>query len=608
MKFATKVFAITLGTSVFTATALSLLLYQALKEYQEQQFTESYQSKLKIIGDTLVQLEKSSDLIAQNAAYALQQLEKVQGLPTNESLTELAKSLHVAHIFATDRDGKFIRSTNGDPSQFKNTLFDYCDGYRGLISGVSPLQQTPILPSSDEVVPGPFKYTMIPSHDRSKILEVSIPLDFIGHTLLNAIRSDTSLIEIALYSPNDTLLGQVQSKSDLQNTTGTSHENSGDTRSFEQAVQASTEECCECEVKGIALTNEPYHYKLRVRVSTRELQTNLTQTKRYIGLALSLSLLIAIVAARAFSHRLLARLRLIATGIHQIQNSGDLSPPLSVTGNDEITVLGQQINQMAQSLQENQKLRLELEHARILTEVATQIAHDIQSPLAALEMAQKDLLSGSQDSEQLLKTAITRIQEITDDLRDRAKSQKTKPSRAEPTAISPEIRRILEEKKLEYRSNPRITFQYHESPGVTHLQARVVPAQLRRILSNLLNNAAESLDFGGEIKINLSPFPHQSPTGLKLQICDSGKGIPAELLPKIGVRGFSFAKEKGTGLGVFHAKTNLESWGATLAIESTSECGTTVTITLPLAKAQLQVPVAVVPVQNEPASPVTGVN
>jgi hypothetical protein len=61
--------------------------------------------------------------------------------------------------------------------------------------------------------------------------------------------------------------------------------------------------------------------------------------------------------------------------------------------------------------------------------------------------------------------------------------------------------------------------------------------------------------------------------------------MPAEILNNLGLRGKTFGKEHGSGLGLYHAKTTIESWNGYLKIDSAPNIGSTVSVVLPLAKA-----------------------
>ena len=94
-----------------------------------------------------------------------------------------------------------------------------------------------------------------------------------------------------------------------------------------------------------------------------------------------------------------------------------------------------------------------------------------------------------------------------------------------------------------------------------------------------MNNAVEAFDKGGTVALTLS-----RPDGRAvLEVEDNGKGIPPEILAKLGQRGETHGKTGGTGLGVYHARSTVESWGGSFKIESEPGKGTVVRIELPRA-------------------------
>jgi len=66
---------------------------------------------------------------------------------------------------------------------------------------------------------------------------------------------------------------------------------------------------------------------------------------------------------------------------------------------------------------------------------------------------------------------------------------------------------------------------------------------------------------------------------------DDGKGIPPEILSRLGEKGATFNKKGGSGLGLYHSKTTIEKWGGKLEINSELNKGTDVIIRIPKAKA-----------------------
>jgi two-component system sensor histidine kinase AtoS len=76
----------------------------------------------------------------------------------------------------------------------------------------------------------------------------------------------------------------------------------------------------------------------------------------------------------------------------------------------------------------------------------------------------------------------------------------------------------------------------------------------------------------------------RDPNGfVRINIQDSGEGVPPELLPRLFEPYFS-TKTGGTGLGLPIARKNIEEQGGHIEVQSKQGEGTTVTILLPEAR------------------------
>ena len=97
--------------------------------------------------------------------------------------------------------------------------------------------------------------------------------------------------------------------------------------------------------------------------------------------------------------------------------------------------------------------------------------------------------------------------------------------------------------------------------------------KIEGVLSNIINNAVQSLDGHGEIDVEISVDSEF----LIIKIKDSGPGIAEENLEKIFEPMFT-TKTTGTGLGLVICKSIVEQHGGTLSV---SNKPTTFTIKLP---------------------------
>lgn len=224
-----------------------------------------------------------------------------------------------------------------------------------------------------------------------------------------------------------------------------------------------------------------------------------------------------------------------------------------------------------------------------LTRQAAQVAHDIRSPLAALEVVSKNVAQLPEAKRILIRSAVSRIRDIANNLLDRQRVQATGGvdasvvhEAASPQLLSSLLDPVVSEKRLQFRSQSQIEIELRLDASSYGLFAAVQPVEFKRLVSNLVNNAVEAFGDGdGAVNVDLSSRDGRA----LVSVQDNGKGIPSEVLAKLGLRGETHGKVGGSGLGLYHARTSAESWGGSLEIASEIGKGTTTTVLLPLIPA-----------------------
>jgi signal transduction histidine kinase len=124
------------------------------------------------------------------------------------------------------------------------------------------------------------------------------------------------------------------------------------------------------------------------------------------------------------------------------------------------------------------------------------------------------------------------------------------------------------------------------------LMVSVDPVQLEQVLLNLLINARHAmLGKGGSLTIKAVGIEEQGiPTEARLQVIDTGAGIPEKLLPKIFQPFFTTkgtarrGEAKGSGLGLAICREIVEHHRGRIEVQSALGKGTTFTVYLPLAR------------------------
>ncbi len=105
---------------------------------------------------------------------------------------------------------------------------------------------------------------------------------------------------------------------------------------------------------------------------------------------------------------------------------------------------------------------------------------------------------------------------------------------------------------------------------------------LRQLLMNLLLNAIYFTPEGGSISIATSPDGVENAGWVRLDVRDTGAGIPADLIGKVFDPFFTTKPVgEGTGLGLTICHRIVEEHGGTIDVESEPGKGTTFIIKLP---------------------------
>ena len=103
---------------------------------------------------------------------------------------------------------------------------------------------------------------------------------------------------------------------------------------------------------------------------------------------------------------------------------------------------------------------------------------------------------------------------------------------------------------------------------------------LVRALLNLVRNALEATPAGGRVTLGFAR--DDDGATLVIDVADTGRGIPAELLPTIFEPFVTHGKQGGTGLGLANVRTIVEAHGGTIAVDSSPGSGTRFGVRLPV--------------------------
>jgi PAS domain S-box-containing protein len=188
------------------------------------------------------------------------------------------------------------------------------------------------------------------------------------------------------------------------------------------------------------------------------------------------------------------------------------------------------------------ELGRELQHARRLAAIghlAAGVAHEINNPLAVLQLGLEELEAGGdrQRVPELIGHA-ERIARIVSNLQTFAAPRPPERSRV------PIVELVASAKELAARMIEGVKLRLVVEPP--ELAVHVDRGQLEQVLTNLLTNAGRALRGSGTIEIEALAEGER----VRLQIRDSGPGIPAALLEQIFAPFVSAGERTGMGLGL----------------------------------------------------------
>ena len=254
----------------------------------------------------------------------------------------------------------------------------------------------------------------------------------------------------------------------------------------------------------------------------------------------------------------------------------------------ETQSLFSEVKKMASALEDNHNKLVASKTYEAMAKLASQVAHDIRSPLAALEMISGSLGELPEDKRLIIRNSINRIRDIANSLLNKNASiesdlaiqnEVVQTESFSNTLLGPLVDSIITEKRIQYRNQIGVQIDFNQSKDSYGLFAKIQPIEFQRVLSNLINNAVEAFkDNQGSVELIMGTN-HKNQ--IELTIKDNGKGIPADILSKLGKRGETYGKDNGSGLGVFHAMETIKSFQGSLEIDSKLGNGTKVSILLP---------------------------
>jgi len=197
--------------------------------------------------------------------------------------------------------------------------------------------------------------------------------------------------------------------------------------------------------------------------------------------------------------------------------------------------------------------------------LARGLAHEIKNPLVAIRTFAELLPERADDEEfrdsfaKIVVQEIVRIDDLVARLRGFPGSPAPRFQEVDLAYVLRETLALLRGEIERARIRIAMTLRHQTFPVLGD------PAQLTQLLLNILMNAVQAVDEGGQISIQLSQL--EEDRRVLLEIADTGPGVPAELLPKI-FESFVTTKAEGSGLGLAICREIAEAHHAVIRAEN----------------------------------------
>jgi signal transduction histidine kinase len=173
----------------------------------------------------------------------------------------------------------------------------------------------------------------------------------------------------------------------------------------------------------------------------------------------------------------------------------------------------------------------------------------------------------------ILRRSVSRATAIIQDLQGFAQLGET-------DLVSVELKRVIDDAALSIRSHvePEGPVELVIDIDAEPVVLKAFPTLLVQTLVNLLTNSVQALAGPGTVRV----IARRKQDRVRIDVVDSGPGIPPENLKKIFEPFFTTKGVVGTGLGLALAYAYVEKHGGTMEVRSEVGKGATFTIDIPL--------------------------
>jgi signal transduction histidine kinase len=254
---------------------------------------------------------------------------------------------------------------------------------------------------------------------------------------------------------------------------------------------------------------------------------------------------------------------------------------------DEVDRLGVYFNDMAKQITRQFSDLKKSDQVR--RELIANVSHDLRTPLATLHgyLETLELKFESLDPVQrkeYLDIALRqseRLGKLVSELFELAKLDSYETSVNNETFSIGELTQDIMQKFQLQAQKRKVQLSVNLQENIGLVMGDI--AMIQRVLENLLENALRHTPSGGRVSVSMKA----KADGIQVSIEDTGKGIPAQELPKIFERFYQLEKSRnndaqGAGLGLAICRRIVELHGSKLQVASELGKGTIFSFQIPI--------------------------
>ena len=296
--------------------------------------------------------------------------------------------------------------------------------------------------------------------------------------------------------------------------------------------------------------------------------------KTVLRITLVLEIIVTLFSI-AFSQIFSNRLKKIMAYMKIIQQ-GDYTHKVKMGGNDELTFLGNEFNDLTERLQTSEQKR-----SRFVSDAS----HELKTPLASIKLLTDSILQNDMDMET--------VREFVGDIGNEA--DRLNRMTAKLLSLTKVDGQILDESEIIYmaptvhRVHRMLMPMARQAEISIHLDLEmdspvlILEDDLYQIIFNLMENGIKYNLAGGKLTVTLS----REEDNAVLKVADTGMGIPEDAIGHIFERFYRVDKARsrqtgGSGLGLAIVRSIAQRNKGEIAVESIPDQGTVFTVTFPV--------------------------